>query len=157
MRATGLGDTLWVRVLDLPAALTARPWYPDGEVVLEVDDPLGHTAGRCRVVTRDGAAEIEATDAEPAVRMGADTLGSPYLGGVRAETLHAPAGSPGPRTASDPGRDGRHRPRALLRHRLLTDPLRSAARTRLLRGLCSSSTRPSPSSSGGRYIPNRPR
>ena len=32
-----------------------------------------------------------------------------------------------------------------------------SARTRLLRGLCSSSTSPSSSSSGGRYMPNRPR
>ena len=74
-------------MLDVPAALAARPWGRDGEVVLEVADPLGHAAGRFRVVTRDGVAEVTATDAEAEVRLDADTLGALYLGGVSAETL----------------------------------------------------------------------
>jgi predicted acetyltransferase len=84
---TGQTDALWVRVLDVPAALAARPWGRDGEVVLEVADPLGHAAGRFRVVTRDGVAEVTTTDADVEVRLDADTLGALYLGGVRAEPL----------------------------------------------------------------------
>ena len=85
-KVTRLSDALWVRVLDVPAALAARPWGRDGEVVLEVADPLGHAAGRFRVVTRDGVAEVTPTDAEAEVRVDADTLGALYLGGVSAET-----------------------------------------------------------------------
>ncbi len=87
VRVTRQSDALWVRVLDVPAALAARPWDRDGSVVLQVDDALGHAAGRFRVVTRDGAAEIEPTDADADVCMDADVLGSLYLGGVRAESL----------------------------------------------------------------------
>jgi predicted acetyltransferase len=87
VRVTGQSDALWVRVLDVPAALAARPWDRDGSVVVQVDDALGHAAGRFGVVTRDGVAEIEPTDADADVCMDADVLGSLYLGGVRAETL----------------------------------------------------------------------
>jgi predicted acetyltransferase len=87
-RVTRLTDALWVRVLDVPVALAARPWGRDGEVVLEVDDPLGHAAGRFRVVVRDGSADVTATDAAAEVRLDAGTLGALHLGGVGAETLH---------------------------------------------------------------------
>src|SRR6185436_14611462 len=78
---------LWVRVLDVPAALRARPWGRDGDVVVEIADPLGHAAGRFRVVARDGVADVRLTDAEAAVRLDADALGALHLGGVRVETL----------------------------------------------------------------------
>ena len=87
VRVTRQSDALWVRVLDVPAALTARPWGHDGEVVLEVIDPLGHAAGRFRVVTGGGRAEVSGTDDEPDVRLDADTLGALHLGGVAADTL----------------------------------------------------------------------
>jgi predicted acetyltransferase len=87
-RVTRQVDSLWVRVLDVPAALRSRPWGRDGEVVLEVDDPLGHAAGRFRLVTRDGAAEVsDADDTGADVRMDADTLGALHLGGVGIGTL----------------------------------------------------------------------
>jgi len=86
-RVTRRSDALWVRVLDVPAALAARPWGRDGDLVLEVTDPLGHAAGRFRVVTRDGVAEVTLTDATPDVLVDADTLGALHLGGVAAATL----------------------------------------------------------------------
>ena len=85
---TKVNDMLWLRVLDVPAALAARPWGADGDVVLEVSDPLGHADGRWRVSVRDGAAEVAVTDDEPGVRMTAEVLGSLYLGGVGVRTLH---------------------------------------------------------------------
>jgi predicted acetyltransferase len=87
VRVTHVDDALWVRVLDVVAALEARPWGDDGEVVVEVADPLGHASGRYRVITSDGRAQVSRTDAAAGVRLAADTLGSLYLGGVDAATL----------------------------------------------------------------------
>ncbi len=86
-KVTGVWSFLWVRVLDVPAALAARPWSHDGSVVLEVDDPLGHAAGRWLLRTEGGRATVSPTDDEPGVRMAADTLGSLYLGGVPVSAL----------------------------------------------------------------------
>jgi predicted acetyltransferase len=87
VKVTGVGDLLWVRVLDVPVALRARPWSADGSVVLEVEDPLGHAGGRWLVRTEDGRAEVTATDAAADVRLAADTLGSLYLGGAPVSAL----------------------------------------------------------------------
>ncbi len=89
VKVTTVKDRLWVRVLDVVAALEARPWGADGEVVLEVTDPLGHAAGRFRVTTSGGQAKVGRTDDDPGVRLEADTLGSLYLGDVAIHTLQA--------------------------------------------------------------------
>jgi predicted acetyltransferase len=86
-RVVRVTDMLWIRVLDVVAALEARPWGADGEVVLEVADPLGHASGRFRVTASGGRAGVTRTDDEPGVLLEADTLGSLYLGGVDVETL----------------------------------------------------------------------
>lgn len=86
---TALHDTLWVRVLDLPVALEARPWSADADVVLEVEDDLGHTAGRWRVTTSGGAATVRRTDDAADVRLSAETLGHLYLGDVDVAPLVA--------------------------------------------------------------------
>ena len=82
-------DLIWIRVLDVVAALEARPWGADGDVVLEVADPLGHAAGRFRVTTSAGSAKVEPTNEDPEVRLDAETLGSLYLGGVGVGVLAA--------------------------------------------------------------------
>lgn len=97
-KVTNVDDSLWVRVLDVVAALQARPWGAPGSVVLRVDDPMGHAAGTWRVTTRDGLAEVAASDDEPEIRLPADVLGALYLGGVDVGTLRA-AG----RLSGDPG------------------------------------------------------
>ena len=89
VRTTRVDPLLWVRVLDLPTALAARPWGADGVCVIEVDDPLGHTTGRWRIAVEAGTAEVTPTGAEPDVRLGADTLGALYLGGVPTTALTA--------------------------------------------------------------------
>lgn len=85
---TEVQEFLWLRVLDVPRALAARPWAADGSVVLEVDDPQGHAAGRFAVTTADGTATVVRTDDAPDVRLDAETLGSLYLGGVPVRQLH---------------------------------------------------------------------
>jgi predicted acetyltransferase len=82
-------EFLWVRVLDVPRALAARPWAADGEVVLQVADAQGHASGRYAIATRDGAAEVTRTDAAADVAVDAETLGSLSLGGVGVTTLYA--------------------------------------------------------------------
>ena len=88
-KVTRQADALWVRVLDVPRALEARPWGADGELVVEVDDPLGHAAGCFRIVTSSGNAQVSATDQPADVLLSADTLGSVYLGGVPTATLRS--------------------------------------------------------------------
>ena len=86
-KVTKVSDFLWLRVLDVPTALAARPWGADGSVVLEVDDPQGHAAGRWQVRVEHGRASVERTEAAADVRLASDTLGSLYLGGVTVPTL----------------------------------------------------------------------
>ena len=82
-------EFLWVRVLDVARTFAARPWTGDGDVVLDVSDAQGHVAGRYRVVTRGGTAEVVATDDEADLALGVEALGSLSLGGVDVTTLHA--------------------------------------------------------------------
>src|SRR5207248_7762653 len=70
-------DGVWVRLIDVGAALSARSFH-DGEIVLELEDGfLPENAGRWRV-TPDGA---ERTDAAADLRLDVTGVGSVYLGG----------------------------------------------------------------------------
>lgn len=83
-------DHLWVRVLDVPATLTARTYAHAGRVVLTVDDPEGFAAGTWALdVDAAGVATVTATDATSDVTVSVDALGSLLLGGVTARTLRA--------------------------------------------------------------------
>lgn len=84
---TALGEFLWVRILDVAAALSARPWTADGQVVLEVEDAQGHAAGRYRIVAEGGRAIVDRTDEPAEVTLDAETLGSLYLGGAHVSAM----------------------------------------------------------------------
>jgi predicted acetyltransferase len=72
-----INDGVWVRLIDLGAALSART-FEEGEIVLEVEDAfLPDNAGRWHV-GRDGA---ERTQAEPDLALDVTGVGSVYLGG----------------------------------------------------------------------------
>jgi predicted acetyltransferase len=87
-----LHDGLWVRVIDLPAALTRRAYSCPVDVVVEVtDELLPGNAGRWRLRAGgpDSGVCCERT-AEPAdVVMDIRELGAAYLGGARLGTLAA--------------------------------------------------------------------
>ncbi|MEV5600942.1 GNAT family N-acetyltransferase [Streptomyces sp. NPDC052299] len=83
----GHTDWLWVRLLDVPRALTARGWFTDGELVLDVADPFLGEHGRYLLAVRDGRAECVATDRRPDLSLDVRDLGSVYLGGTRPSTL----------------------------------------------------------------------
>ncbi|KOX24742.1 acetyltransferase [Saccharothrix sp. NRRL B-16348] len=101
------GDTdwLWVRLLDVPRALTARGWSADGELVLDVDDPFLGEQGRYLLTVRDGRAECVPTDRAPDLSLDVSDLGSVYLGGTAPSKLvragHVQAHHPGAATLAD--------------------------------------------------------
>lgn len=80
-------DWLWVRLLDVPRALTARGWFADGELVLDVEDPFLGENGRYLLTVRDGKAECVPTDREADLSLDVRDLGSVYLGGTAPGTL----------------------------------------------------------------------
>lgn len=98
-------DWLWVRLLDVPRALTARGWFTDGELVLDVDDPFLGEHGRYLLTVRDGKAECVPTDRAPDLSMDVRDLGSVYLGGTAPSILvragHIRAHHPGAATLAD--------------------------------------------------------
>jgi predicted acetyltransferase len=83
-------DFVWVRVLDVSAALAARAYAGPGSVVIDVVDPLGLTAGRYLLEAgRDGAQCTPSDRASADVTLPVSTLGSIYLGGYSLRTLAA--------------------------------------------------------------------
>ncbi|MFS0704862.1 GNAT family N-acetyltransferase [Cellulomonas sp. 179-A 9B4 NHS] len=88
-----VSDNVWVRVLDLPAALAGRRYAAPVDVVLDVTDALvPANAGRWRLVAdASGAAEVVRTGADPDVSLDVRELGALYLGG-RSMAAQAAAG-----------------------------------------------------------------
>lgn len=91
-----LGANLWIRLVDVPAALSARAYAAPLDVVLEVDDAFCPWNGRryrlavgAAGVGVAGAATCERTDAPADVACSAANLGAAYLGGTPLAALHA--------------------------------------------------------------------
>ena len=85
-------DTLYVRILDVTAALTARTYDNPGSVVLGVDDPFRPaTSGRYRLEADGEKATCERIgdlhDGDADVFLTVDTLGALYLGDVTVRQL----------------------------------------------------------------------
>ena len=81
----GLSDGLWVRLTDLPAALSQRSYAAEIDIVLEVADArLPANAGRWRLRAgpdgHGGKATCERTSAEADVELTVQALGAGYLG-----------------------------------------------------------------------------
>jgi predicted acetyltransferase len=80
-----LGDGLWLRLIDVDAALRARLWGSGGSVVVEVRDALcPWNAGRYRIGEEAGR-----TDAEPELVLDTRDLASAFLGGMDVHALAA--------------------------------------------------------------------
>ncbi len=83
-RLSSVEDETWLRLLDVPTALSARTYGSADAVVLAVDDQLvPENSGRYRVGT-DGA---ERTGATAEIEIGVAELASVYLGGTRFAAL----------------------------------------------------------------------
>jgi predicted acetyltransferase len=96
-RTIGLGDFLWVRILDVPAALGSRRYEVADRLVLDVAPPASGTGQPDPVTGRfvldagpDGSTCTPAPAGTAAdLRLGLTDLGSLLLGGVGASTLAA--------------------------------------------------------------------
>jgi predicted acetyltransferase len=76
-------DGLWLRLVDVEAALRARSYTADDTVVIEVrDDVLDWNPGRYRV-----GSTVERTEDEPDLAIRVDDLASAYLGAFSFERL----------------------------------------------------------------------
>ncbi|MFJ6653241.1 GNAT family N-acetyltransferase [Microbacterium sp. NPDC091313] len=85
-------DHHWLRILDVPRALSARTYAAPADLVLRVTDPLGFAEGVYRFgVAPDGTAAIERADEDAPVDAALDVgaLASALLGGVRWSALAA--------------------------------------------------------------------
>ena len=79
-----IGDGLWVRLVDVGAALSARSYGTDGAVVFDVvDDFCPWNAGRWRVA----GGRAKRTSTAPQIRCDVSALGSVYLGGFTFSQL----------------------------------------------------------------------
>jgi predicted acetyltransferase len=76
-----VGDGLWVRLVDVGAALAARSYAGDGELVLEVSDEF------CRWNEGRYGLDGSTTKAAPDLRLTVEALGSTYLGGFTFSDL----------------------------------------------------------------------
>ena len=73
-----LRDGVWVRLLDIKTALSARSYQPEGSVVIEVTDEFCPWNAGCWRVSSAG---VERTGEAPGLHCDASGLGSVYLGG----------------------------------------------------------------------------
>jgi predicted acetyltransferase len=88
-RVTYYEDDLWLRLMDIPAALQARSYAGELNVVLEVSDGFRSDGGRFALEIRDGRARCVPTGAPADISTDLDVLGSLYFGSHRASTFSA--------------------------------------------------------------------
>lgn len=83
-------DGLWVRLVDVGRALSARRYPAPIDLVLEVrDDFCPWNAGRWHLWGHPAGAFCDRTDRDPDISLGIEELSSVYLGGVSLAMLHA--------------------------------------------------------------------
>lgn len=81
-------DALWLRILDLPAAVAGRSWAAPVDVVLDVEHPEDDlVAGRWALRAGPDGASADRTERPSDLRLHARDLASAYLGGVRVTAL----------------------------------------------------------------------
>lgn len=83
-----IADNLWLRLLDVPAALGQRTYAAAVDVVLEVTDALlPANRGRWRLTGGPEGGHAEPTQDTADLSLDVRTLGSAYLGGVTLASL----------------------------------------------------------------------
>jgi predicted acetyltransferase len=88
LHATRLREFVWLRIVDVPAALEARRYTSSGSVVLDVADSVCcENAARFRLDVQEGVAECRRTHDPAEVALDVADLASVYLGGVSVSRL----------------------------------------------------------------------
>ncbi|NDL58697.1 GNAT family N-acetyltransferase [Phytoactinopolyspora mesophila] len=88
--ATGVRPGLWVRVVDVAAALSTRRYAAPIDAVLEITDArLPENAGRWHLVGDMSSAKCSSTDIMPDLTLDVGELGAAYLGGTSLASLAA--------------------------------------------------------------------
>lgn len=83
-----VSDGLWVRLVDVPAALAARRYRVDGALTVAVRDPaLPRNHGTFRLEGGPEGAECRPVSGGPDLVLAAADLGAGYLGGTRLRSL----------------------------------------------------------------------
>jgi predicted acetyltransferase len=84
-----LGTNLWIRLVDIAAALPLRTYAAPVDVVFEVEDAFcPWNAGRYRLTAdAGGRGTCERTEDDPDIALTAADLGAAYLGGTRLTAL----------------------------------------------------------------------
>jgi predicted acetyltransferase len=88
----GLGDGLWLRIVDVKGALEGRTYGLDGraggQVVFDLsDDYCPWNAGRWALEVSDGRARVTPATTQADLALDANDIGSMFLGGVSAASL----------------------------------------------------------------------
>ena len=82
-------DASWLRLVDVPAALSGRTYAAEGSLVLEVRDSFCEwNDGRLRLDGGPEGAECRSTDQEPDLTVSTADLGAAYLGAVSFKTMY---------------------------------------------------------------------
>lgn len=91
MRITRQSDNLWLRILDLPSALTARAYETTAEltIAIDADSMCPRNIGVWRLAVSPEGATCSPTKTRPDLTMDIRALGSLYLGGMSAAVLAA--------------------------------------------------------------------
>ncbi len=87
VRTTLVEDALWLRILDVPAAMEARTYSSDLSVVLDITDGVLGGGGRYALDVCNGKARCVRTDAAADVHTELSVLGSLYMGVHRASAF----------------------------------------------------------------------
>lgn len=75
-------DALWLRIIDIPAALAARSYGVDGELRVGIaDDLFPENSGTFEISSSAGESSCTRVDGGAELTMGVDVLASAYLGG----------------------------------------------------------------------------
>jgi predicted acetyltransferase len=87
MVQTSRFDNIWLRILDVEAALTARRYLTTDALVIEVRDAGGHAAGRYLLEAGPDAANCTRTTNAADIELDVTTLGAAYLSGTSLQTM----------------------------------------------------------------------
>ena len=83
-----IGDGMWARIVDVPAALSGRGYSADGSLVLDVADSfMPDVAGRWRLTVEGGTGRVQATTDSADIKMEIADLAAVYMGGIKFTSL----------------------------------------------------------------------